>query len=68
MISPAFIAHWRSGAPWATDPQVEHDLILLKAKIIRPAFRNDSLPLLPPNAAYAPDVCDSLGDRTAVEE
>ena len=27
----------------------------LKAKIIRPAFRNDSLPLLPPNAAYDPD-------------
>ena len=27
MISPAFIAHWRSGAPWATDPQVEDALI-----------------------------------------
>jgi len=27
VISPAFIAHWRSGAPWATDPQVEDALI-----------------------------------------
>ena len=27
----------------------------LKAKIVRPAFRNDILPLLPPNAAYDAD-------------
>jgi hypothetical protein len=28
VLSPAFIAHWRSGAAWATDPHVEHALIL----------------------------------------
>ena len=31
MLSPAVIAHWRSVVPWATDHQVEHDLVLLRA-------------------------------------
>ena len=33
MISAAFIAHWRSVVPWATDHHVEHDLVICRVLV-----------------------------------
>ena len=33
MIPRAYITEWRSSAPWATDAQVEQDLVLSRALI-----------------------------------